>query len=309
MLPFRLRPVYKYYLWGGTKLITDYGKHPDNDTLAESWELASHKDGDSVILDGECTGLTLSEAVREHPAIVSSSFRADETFPILVKMIDAKQPLSIQVHPFNDYARRVEHSKGKTEAWYILEHDEGAFIYLGFAKNVSRREFEQAIMNNTLPEILRKVYVKDNDMFFIPAGTIHAIGAGITLAEFQENSNITYRVYDYGRRDKDGNTRELHIAKALDVTNTFPLNITPPGQRGNVIVSCNKFHVERVKAPYSGRTNNDSFKFLMCIEGSGEFRCGDVSFELVKGENVFVPADCENEFSVEGAGEFLIIQV
>lgn len=306
MLPFRLKPVFKNYLWGGTKLITDWGKKPDSETLAESWELASHQDGDNIILDGELKGLMLSEAVRNFPEIVSPKFNPAETFPLMVKLIDAKLPLSIQVHPFNEYARRVEHSRGKTEAWYILGHEEGAFIYMGFAHNVGRSDFAEAIENDTLTELLRKVYVHDGDTFFIPAGTIHAIGAGITLAEIQENSNVTYRVYDYGRKGPDGKTRELHIEKALDVTNTFPLRITPPGTNEKVVVSCNKFHVERFSAPFSGNVDNNSFKFMLCLEGNAEFSCGEFHCELVKGENIFVPADCEDEFAVNGDAEILI---
>ena len=309
MLPFRLKPVYKNYLWGGKKLIDDWGKTPGTDTLAESWELASHEDGDNVILDGELAGMTLSDAVKEHPEIVAPNFQPIETFPLMVKLIDSRQPLSIQVHPFNDYARRVEHSRGKTESWYILNHDEGAYIYLGFSKNVSRWDFEQAIINNTITELLRKVYVKDGDLFFIPAGTIHAIGAGITLAEIQENSNITYRVYDYGRVGADGKPRELHIAKALDVTNTFPLNIAPPGRRGNVIVDCSKFRVERVHAPYRGRTDGGGFRFVLCLEAGGEggeFRCGEFVCGLSKGGNVYVPGNCTEEFRIEGNCECLI---
>ena len=305
MLPFRLAPAYKNYLWGGKRLIDDWGKTPGTETLAESWELASHPDGESVILDGELSGLSLSEAVKNHPEIVSPKFRANEIFPLMVKLIDAKQPLSVQVHPFNDYARRVENSKGKTEAWYILAHEEGAYIYLGFRKNVSRREFERAITDNTLLELLRKVEVRTGDLYFIPAGTIHAIGAGITVVEIQENSNITYRVYDYGRVGADGKPRELHIEKALDVANTFPLNITPPGRGGDVIVDCSKLHVEKIRGGYCGRSEG-RFKFLLCIDGEGEFLCGGVTFELKRGMNVYVPGNCEEEFSLEGDCECLM---
>ncbi|MBQ7154955.1 MAG: hypothetical protein IJR85_05315 [Synergistaceae bacterium] len=308
MLPFRLAPAYKNYLWGGTRLITEWGKTPGTETLAESWELASHPDGESVILDGELAGMTLSEAAKKYPEIVSPKFRPSETFPLMVKLIDAQKPLSIQVHPFNDYARRVENSKGKTEAWYILEHEEGAYIYLGFRKSVSRREFEQAIADNTLLELLRKVEVKNGDLYFIPAGTIHAIGAGITLAEIQENSNITYRVYDYGRVGADGKPRELHIAKALDVANTFPLNITPPGSKGNVIVDCSKFRVEKMRGPFTGNTGGNGFRFMLCIEGKCVLRCGDFCCELEKGGNVFVPSDCENDYSFDGDAEVLITE-
>ena len=306
MLPFRLQPVYKNYLWGGKNLITSWGKTPNSESLAESWELASHSDGDNIILDGELRGLTLSEAVRKFPAIVSKTFKPDDTFPIMVKLIDSASPLSIQVHPFTEYARRVENSKGKIEAWYILGHDEGAYIYLGFNKNVTRCEFERAIIDETLTDMLRKVYVKDGDMFFIPAGTIHAIGAGITLAEIQENSNVTYRVYDYGRLGADGKPRELHIKKALDVTNTFPLTITPPGRADNVIVSCNKFRAERLRAPFTGNTNGEGFRFMMCLEGECVFRCGDFACEIVKGNNIFVPSDCECDYAFEGDGIILV---
>ncbi|MBQ7544797.1 MAG: class I mannose-6-phosphate isomerase [Synergistaceae bacterium] len=299
MLPFRLSPAYKNYLWGGTRLLEEWAKTSGTETLAESWELASHPDGDSVVLDGEMKGLTLSEAVRQHPAIVSPAFTPHDTFPLMVKLIDAQKPLSVQVHPFNDYARRVENSKGKTEAWYILDHDDGAYIYLGFRKSVSRWEFEQAIINGTATDLLRKVYVKTGDLYFIPAGTIHAIGAGILLAEIQENSNITYRVYDYGRLGADGKPRELHIAKALDVTNTFPLNIIPPGRNGNVIVDCNKFRVEKVRAPYEGRAGG-RFRFVLCIDGVGEFACGGFACGLRKGGNIYVPGDCEESFRLEG---------
>ena len=305
MLPFRLSPVYKSYIWGGTNLITSWGKTPVTETLAESWELASHPDGDNVILDGELSGLTLSEAVRRFPAMVSPSFRDDDTFPLMVKLIDAARPLSVQVHPFTEYARRVEHSRGKIEAWYILGHEEGAYIYLGFNRHVTRREFERAISEGTLLDMLRKVYVNDGDTYFIPAGTIHAVGAGITLTEIQENSNITYRVYDYGRLGADGKPRELHIAKARDVTNTFPLTITPPGRAGNVIVSCNKFHAERLCAPFTGNAEG-RFRFMMCLEGECVFRCGGYVCELVKGSSVFVPGNCGCDYAVEGDGEILL---
>ena len=308
MLPFRLLPVYKSYIWGGKNLITSWGKTPGTETLAESWELASHPDGDNIILDGELKGLTLSEAVRKYPAIVSPKFKPEDTFPIMVKLIDSASPLSIQVHPFTEYARRVEHSRGKIEAWYILGHEEGAYIYLGFERNVTRREFERAIMDETLTEMLRKVYVNDGDTFFIPAGTIHAIGSGITLAEIQENSNITYRVYDYGRLGADGKPRDLHIKKALDVTNTFPLNINPPGRSGNVIVSCSKFRAEKIRAPFTGNTEGKGFVFMMCLEGECALRCGDFECEMVKGGNVFVPSDCGYDFSVWGNGECLMTQ-
>lgn len=306
MLPFRLKPVYKNYLWGGKKLIASWGKMPEHELLAESWELASHKDGDNLILDGPCKNLTLSEAAKEYPEIVSPEFKPDNIFPLMFKLIDSQLPLSIQVHPNDEYAMIHEHSKGKVESWYILNHEEGAYIYLGLKHRVTRSELEHAIMNHSLPDILNKIYVNDGDMFFIPAGTLHAIGSGVTLAEIQENSNITYRVYDYGRLGADGKPRELHIAKALDVVNLEPVNHNAPGRRENVLVKCEEFCVEIIKAPYSGMTNNEGFKFILCIDGMIEFSCGDVRYAIQKGGNVFVPSDCEKEFVIEGNGEVLI---
>lgn len=306
MLPFRLNPVYKNYLWGGKNLITSWGKNPEHEALAESWELASHRDGDNLILDGPCMNMKLSEAVKIHPEIVSPTFKADEIFPLMVKLIDSRLPLSIQVHPDNEYAEVHEHSRGKVESWYILNHDEGAYIYLGLKERITRDELEHAITNNTLTDYLRKVYVNDGDVYFIPAGTIHAIGKGVTLAEIQENSNITYRVYDYGRVGADGKPRELHIMKALDVVNLQPVSMTPPGRTGNIIVECDEFRVERVNAPYTGRTGNKGFRFILCIDGECVFRCGKVRYEIQKGGNVFVPSDCENEFVIDGDAEFLI---
>lgn len=312
MLPFRLKPVFKDYLWGGARLTGLYEKfygadHPE--IIAESWELASHKDGDNVILDGPCKNVTLSNAVKRFPEIVSPDFNSySEDFPLMVKLIDAKLFLSVQVHPDNDYALMFEHSKGKSEAWHILAHEEGAYLYLGFEQDITREEFEHAINNNTLMQLLHKVYVHDGDTLFIPPGTIHAIGAGILLAEIQENSNITYRVYDYGRRGSDGKTRELHITKALDVTSTCVVNTEPPGKSGNILIRSDKFCVEKLRVENFCRCEKDSegFKFLLCIDGRVNFCCDNTCFEISEGENIFVPANCEKSFTIEGNGEFLV---
>ena len=306
MLPFRLKPVFKNYIWGGTELIEKWGKTPDSNTLAESWELASHPDGDNIIIDGKFSGLTLSEAVKIHPEMVSPVFKNNDIFPLMVKLINSKNPLSIQVHPSDEYAMKFENSKGKVEAWYILGHDDGAFIYLGFQENISRGEFENAVKNGTLTGILKKINVNDGDIFFIPSGTVHAIGAGITLAEIQENSNITYRVYDYGRLGADGKPRELHISKALDVADTSPVNLNPPGKSGNVIVNCNSFKTEKLKAPFIGNTENKGFRFILCIDGDCSIKCDDFQCILKKGNNVFIPSDCKSDYLVEGKGDFLI---
>ena len=218
ILPFRLEPVFKNYIWGGEKLINFWNKN-SVPPLAESWELAAHPDGDNLILNGDLKGLRLSEAVKKFPEIVSSDFDPDNNiFPLMVKLLDSKNILSVQVHPNDKYAEIYENSLGKTELWYIISHEPDAFIYLGFEHEISKKEFEKAILNNSLTDYLKKIYVNNGDTFLIEPGTIHAIGGGILLAEVQQNSNITYRVYDYGRG------RELHIKKALDVVKTAPIN-------------------------------------------------------------------------------------
>ena len=212
--PIKLTPAYKDYIWGGTKLKTMYNKHSALDIVAESWELSAHKDGESIVADGPYSGLTLTQYLN---AIGNSALGTNaknfDYFPILIKLIDARSALSVQVHPDDSYALEHEGEYGKTEMWYILDCEENASLYYGFKKDVTKEEYKNAIENNTLTDILNKIPVHKGDVFFIPAGTVHAIGAGILICEIQQNSNTTYRVYDYNRRDKKGNTRPLHVER------------------------------------------------------------------------------------------------
>ncbi|MCR5025201.1 MAG: class I mannose-6-phosphate isomerase, partial [Lachnospiraceae bacterium] len=229
---FKLKPACKDYLWGGERLKKEYGIEYDGDPLAEAWVLSCHPDGLSVIDSGEHKGKTLSEYIGRN---------ADKTlgFPVLIKLIDAKQNLSIQVHPDDEYAMSHEGQKGKTEMWYILDSAPDAFIYYGFKKEISKEEFEQRIRDNTITEVLNKVRVKKGEAYFIKAGTLHAIGAGCLIAEVQQNSNVTYRIYDYDRVGADGKRRELHIDKALDVTDRRPPE--PYKADGDYLASCEYF--------------------------------------------------------------------
>ena len=208
--PFKLTPAFKDYLWGGEKLKTLYNKKCDMDIVAESWELSCHKDGKSTIIGGEFEGETLSDYIQNHgKGVLGKNASKFDYFPILIKFIDAKGDLSVQVHPDDEYALKNEGEYGKTEMWYILECEEGATLYYGFKRDVTRAEYENAIKNNTLTDILNKVPVNKGDVFFIEAGTVHAIGKGIVICEIQQNSNTTYRVYDYNRKDKDGFQGEI----------------------------------------------------------------------------------------------------
>ena len=203
--PIFLQGICKDYLWGGNRLREEFGKESDADKIAESWELACHKDGSSILTSGSDAGLNLREYLDKNGTAFLGTNCADcTTVPVLIKLIDAKQDLSIQVHPDDDYAMRVEGEAGKTEMWYIVDAAPHAALYYGLKQEVTKAEFEQRIHDQTLTEILNRVEVKPGELYFIPSGTLHAIGAGILLAEIQQNSNTTYRVYDYGRRGADG---------------------------------------------------------------------------------------------------------
>ena len=220
---YKLTPACKDYLWGGHKLVEKYNIHYEGEICAEAWTLSCHKDGPSVITDSDGTEYLLPDFIKmKGKDILGTNCTKYGEFPILIKLIDAKKPLSIQVHPDDEYALIHEKQYGKTEMWYVLEADEGAFLYEGFKKEISKDEFEKRIKNNTLTEVLNKVEVKKGDVIFISPGTLHAIGAGIVVAEIQQNSNVTYRIYDYGRVGADGKTRPLHIQQSLDVTRLEP---------------------------------------------------------------------------------------
>lgn len=316
----QLKPALKDYLWGGSRLKTDFGFETDLQTVAEGWMLSCHKDGENIVLNGKYSGKTLSEVVEaEGRSILGTNGAAFDFFPILIKLIDAKKDLSVQVHPDNDYAMRVEGEYGKTECWYILDCDEGAELIYGFQKEISKAEFQKRIEDNTFLEVVNKVKVHKGDLFFIEAGTLHAIGSGILLAEIQQNSNTTYRVYDYGRLGADGKPRPLHTAKAIDVTKCVPpAHATrPEGERLHKdgfsiqkLTSCNLFTVYcvDVKAAYTGSADEKSFVSLLITEGSGTLICGDESLSVKKGDSFFLSAN-SGKFTVNGAVQLIETRV
>lgn len=310
MYPLKLTPAFKDYLWGGTRLRDDFGKDCDFEKIAESWELSCHKDGNSVIANGEYAGKTLADYIElRGKTVLGSNCQRFEQFPILIKLIDAKDNLSVQVHPNNEYAQRVEGEYGKTEMWYIVDCDEGAELLYGFKKEVTKEEFRERIENNTLLEITQSVPVKKGDVFFIEAGTLHAIGKGILIAEIQQNSNTTYRIYDYGRVGADGKPRQLHIDKAVEVTNLCPAKPYPKtdsfeenGAVKRLLSKCEYFTVYSVDAEKEASFNADetSFHSILILEGEAVLKCGEEVLPLKKGDSVFVPAGC-GEYSLTGA--------
>jgi len=220
----KLKPSCKDYLWGGHRLVEEYGKEYEGEILAETWELSCHPDGPTVIVNGPSAGKTLQQYIEENgKEVLGKNCRRFRDFPILTKFIDARENLSIQVHPDNRYALKNEGQYGKTEMWYVMDAGEDAFLYYGFQKEIGKEEFAKWIQEDTLLEVLHAVPVQKGDVLFIESGTIHAIGKDILIAEIQQNSNVTYRVYDYGRVGKDGKKRDLHIEKALAVTKRVPI--------------------------------------------------------------------------------------
>lgn len=289
MKTIKLTPACKDYLWGGEKLRTDYGIASSCRPLAEAWVLSCHPDGPSVVATGPLAGKTLPEYIRETgPACLGTDCEKFSDFPILGKLIDAKGDLSIQVHPSNEYALEHEHQFGKTEMWYVLDCEPGAALYYGFAHQISREEFAQRIQDNTLTDVLNAVPVEKGDLFFIPAGTLHAIRKGIVVAEIQQNSNVTYRIYDYGRVGADGKPRQLHIRQALEVTDRTPPKANPDFH--GHLAQCPYFTVDAVKGDFEVVTDETSFTSLLVLEGEGVLSEGGETMPVRKGESLFIPA-------------------
>jgi|UniRef100_UPI003FEEAE23 mannose-6-phosphate isomerase len=313
----KLNPVFKDYIWGGTRLRDDFGLKTDINPVAEGWMLACHKDGMNTIDGGEYDGKTLESVIKEggKSKIAGTNSEKFPYFPVLIKLIDAKDNLSVQVHPDNEYAARVEHEFGKTEMWYVLDAAPGATLIYGFKNKIGKEEFKQAIESNTLLDVLNVVEVKKGDMFFIEAGTVHAIGKGALIAEIQQNSNSTYRVYDYGRLGKDGKPRELHIQKAIDVSKTEPAKYgTKPfgkkeeisGGTRQMLTECPLFSVYNYElcGKVELNANEESFNHILVVDGSGKIG----GREFKKGDSFFVPANYGN-YEIDGNGEFILTKV
>ena len=306
-----LRPTVKEIIWGGRKLIDEYGFHADGDNAAEAWLLSCHKDGPSYIQNGPYKGKTLYEALQaEGMGILGTHNAARKDFPILIKLIDARDKLSVQVHPGDEYARRVENENGKTEAWLILDAEEGAELVYGVNREVTREEFAASIEHKTLSALLNRVKVKPGDVVFIPSGMLHAIGAGILLAEVQQSSNTTYRVYDYDRPGKDGKPRELHVKKATDVVELkvpkadfrpSGAALRKEGGTKTLLTFCRFFAMYRVAVDgeYTDAADDTSFVSLLVLEGEGTVANGNTVLRIKKGSSVFLPAD-SGIYTLEG---------
>ena len=310
----KLNPIFKEIVWGGNRLKDDYGFESDLNNIAEAWMLCARNDGDNIIANGDNAGESFTQFIKSNKALLGTKGQSYEEFPLLIKFIDAKADLSVQVHPDDEYAKIHENSYGKTEAWYILDCDEGAELIYGFNKELTPDEFRKSIEDNTFLDYVNKVKVKKGDVFFINAGTLHAIGSGILLAEVQQNCNTTYRVYDYNRL-VDGKPRELHVEKALDVTSTVPpvrngdpdsapvLNGTATEQ---ALCSCEFFKMDtvEVKDNYTLNVGGESFVSILVLEGNGELTADGEAISCKAGDSIFVPA---NAGAITFTGDFKVL--
>ncbi len=321
--PLLLRPSGKDYLWGGSRLNDEFEKNIDLSPLAETWECSTHPDGPSYVVDGEFAGQELAEVLKLHSEYLGERHKGENSLPILIKFIDAKKDLSVQVHPTDEYAREHENGQlGKTEMWYVLDAGKDTKLIYGLKQDCTKEEICDAAHNGTVMRYLQKVPIHKNDLFFIQAGTVHAIGAGALIAEIQENSNLTYRLYDYDRVGRDGKKRGLHIDKALDVANLHssaepkqPLRVLKyrQGVASELLTRCKYFEVYRMLVNTERRqtvyycADELAFRVLLCVNGCGtiSYEGGDILF--YKGDCVFVPADSVS-MTIHGQAQFLDVR-
>ncbi len=318
-LPLRMKPCYKEYLWGGQRLAEAFGKEDTPATLAESWELSCHRDGMSVVAEGALAGKTLADlGALDRAAFWGSECRGEE-FPILVKLIDAQKDLSVQVHPSDETADISVGEHGKAEMWYIVDCEPHSAIYYGFNRKIGKEEFVRRAKDGSICEVLNRVPVARGDVFYILPGTVHAIGAGILIAEIQQNSNTTFRIYDYLRRDKDGNLRPLQLERAAEVVDLTPVLPSECKANGCAVFaeftmaemfSCRYFKAFRLDVRTRADLAGDArtFQHLLCVDGGGRILCGGREFPLTRGSSYFIPA-AAGAYSVEGACRVLLSRV
>ena len=312
---YKFEPLLKQTLWGGDKIIPFKHLSTKIENVGESWEISGVKDNETIVASGPDKGKSLNQLVREQKEKLvgqENYERFGDEFPLLIKFIDARQDLSIQVHPTDEIAHRQGKSRGKTEMWYALKPTPGAQLYNGLKQQITPEQYKEMVANDTITDALARYEVREGDVFFIPAGRIHAIGAGCFVAEIQQTSDVTYRIYDFKRRDKNGNYRELHTKEAAESINytvlpNYRTEYELPKNQSTQVVSCPYFTTavydlnEPMTLDYS---DLDSFVILIAVKGSGSLTAnGDtVSFQM--GDTVLIPATT-TEVKVEGTVKFL----
>ncbi|WP_339629791.1 type I phosphomannose isomerase catalytic subunit [uncultured Maribacter sp.] len=316
LYPLKFRPILKEKLWGGTKLKEVLGKPIESESTGESWELSTVKGDISVIANGSLEGKSLQDLIESNSEeLLGKSVveRFGKEFPILIKFIDAKQDLSIQLHPNDDLAKERHDSFGKTEMWYIMDADPKAELIVGFNKDVTKEEYAESIDNDTLLDLLNYEQVKEGDTFFINTGKIHAIGAGVMLAEIQQTSDITYRVFDFNRKDKEGNLRELHTDLALDAVDykkkdDFKVSYNQELNKVSEMVDCPYFKTNFIQLTENlvlDTTKRDSFTIFMCVGGKAVIKTAEGEVSIKKGETALLPA-ITKKISLQSKGAKLL---
>ncbi|MEP2281436.1 type I phosphomannose isomerase catalytic subunit [Maribacter sp.] len=316
MHPLKFKPILKERLWGGTKLKEVFGKPIESDITGESWELSTVKGDISVVANGSLEGKSLQELIDSNAEeLLGKSVveRFGKEFPILIKFIDAKQDLSIQLHPNDALAKERHNSFGKTEMWYIMDADPKAELIVGFNKDVTKEEYAESVANDTLLDLLNYEEVKEGDTFFINTGKIHAIGAGVMLAEIQQTSDVTYRVFDFNRKDKEGNLRELHTELALDAVDykkkdDFKVGYSHDKNKVNTMVDCPYFKTNFIEVTENldlDTAQRDSFTIYMCVGGEAKISTAEGNVSIKSGETALLPASTQ-KISLQSTGAKLL---
>jgi len=318
LYPLKFEPIYKDRIWGGNKLRDRYDRIcPEDMPIGESWEISGLEGDVSVVINGGLAGNEINELIEVYMGELVGDHVYNvfgEEFPLLIKLLDTKDLLSIQVHPDNPLAAERHNAYGKTEMWVVMEAEPDAYFYLGFNKDVTEGEFLKHLENHTLPEILNKITPKPGDAYFVPAGTVHSIGAGLVMAEIQQSSDITYRIYDWDRKDAEGNGRELHTELALDALDfnqVTGLKIEYPSEKNRAVPvkKCPQFTVNLIDL--DGRLerdylNLDSFVIYQCLEGEIIVECEGGAESLIGAETLLIPAEFE---SVKLSGKGKLIEI
>ena len=313
--PLQFTPIFKDRIWGGTKLKTELNKEIPNDMTGESWEISAVEDNVSIVSNGFYKGKSLSEIIQQFPSEILGTdifekFGAE--FPLLFKYLDAKQDLSIQVHPDDEMAKKYHNSFGKTEMWYVVQADEKARIIVGFKKQSSKNEFLKNIENKTVLDVLDSKIAKNGDVFFLETGTVHAIGAGLVIAEIQQTSDVTYRIYDFDRKDSNGNYRELHNELAQNAINykkfEAQIDYKKIPNQSNLTVNCQYFTTNYL--PLDGKIivkeKTNHFTVYMCVEGNFEIMLNNKIYAYQKGDTILIPAKIN---TIEMSGKATLLEI
>ncbi len=320
LVPIKMQPVFKDYLWGGSELNKSWNKNSPFERTAESWELSAQENGTSFAAEGEYKGKSLTEIIDIlGPGAVGKDFGTSDRFPLLVKLIDPAKDLSVQVHPDDAYAMEHENDFGKTEMWYVADRKPGSRLLCGFNRDMDRETFRRASKDGSLTDYLNQIEVEPGDAFLIEAGTVHAIGKDMLIVEIQQNSNVTYRIYDYGRRGPDGKTRELHLDRALQVTDfkKFSVN-TDDAQRKyeekeygtyrhlaeSAYFRVGEYILDKENPSLALSADERSFHTLVFLDGRGTIEHKGSSYDFIKGDTFFIPAG-SGDYCIKGRSLFL----